>query len=369
MRRVVIASVLGGWVVAATGCGNESVPKTPGPGRIKPLGATSEADATPDSLGSDPVNPLENIQGNILDATYNLSIKAGFLQVCKGTLNIKVNASVATGGGAGGGLPFQMPDSCLSCMGAKIDISKFLQSMGGSVGSTSGPPPAAADVIHIQDGVIGIKDMGGVKFSPARPILPSFMALKPEELRNLNTSWNTTMANTISGESGSGIFYSKVVESDQPYQSPDMGYTFKKSLKFETTYSGFDSVKGKSQSMLLDKMGMVVSIDPLAFPRIFVELNAGKMRAEMQQSGQSINLDQLESAQCGVNSGFTKFMMGIFNDPQKLQQIQGLLGGSTGGTGSPMAVIGKLVMDAIINRTTIVVAGDLVKMEGLDTSK
>ena len=192
LNRMLLCATFMAFVAS---CGREELPQTPKSGAIsKPLPPVAGEDA---KVASVPINPLDGIKGNIIDAQYNLKIKAGFLNVCSGTLNIKINADV---GSAAGGLPFQMPDSCLSCLGAKIDISKFLQTMGGSVGTPAGPAASPTDVIHIQDGIIGVKNMGPVKFAPARPLLPSFLSLKPEELRSINTSWNTTLTNSITGE-------------------------------------------------------------------------------------------------------------------------------------------------------------------------
>ena len=193
------------------------------------------------------------------------------LEACNGPLDLAVNPSaeaLKTGDISkllviGASQPINCP-----AIQSSIDISKLLGGFFAAKPTGEGLP-----IKKVGD-VLALTSLLGVSYEPARPLFPSLLAGKKENLAQLSTSSATTA--TFDGRSYQGTFGLEMKEYDTPYQPPGMSFTFPKSMYFSTTASGFeglDPLKG----LIFDQLNFRLSIAPIAITQIEVKGRADKL--------------------------------------------------------------------------------------------
>ena len=257
---------LGGSTLPARGAltpqANDADPagKAGGPGEL----------ATPDLSGA-------------LKASFKVTVRldgsGGFLgtanlihlEACSGPLELAVNPSteaLKTGDiskllAIGASQPINCP-----IIQSSIEITKLLGGFFGAKPNGEGLP------IKKAGDVLAITSLLGVSYEPARPLFPSLLAGKKENLAQLNTSAATTA--TLDGKAYQGTFGLEMKEFDKPYQPPGMSFNFPKSMYFSTRSSGFeglDLLKG----LTFDQLNFRLSVAPIAITQIEVKGRADKL--------------------------------------------------------------------------------------------
>jgi hypothetical protein len=201
---------------------------------------------------------------SLIDAKFNVSAKTAGQESCNGQMNVKVNAALNSKSTA---QLLQVPKGGLDCkwMG-KVDL-------GMMFGAFSQPPPAQGeDPMVIANNVLGLKSLGIGTYSPARPLLPSFLAATREQLKQLNyTERNITLK--TGNKTAKGQVNIRMNYYDQPLTVPGTNYKFKHVMDFTITNTGFEGID-KNSNFIYDTIQFTMSTSPVAIIAIKLKGNA-----------------------------------------------------------------------------------------------
>ncbi len=317
-----------GFVLAIlfSACGKTSQQSVNAPSSGK--AGAADADPTPDQGPDSDIS--EYVEGKFITAHYSVKANVLGMGVCDGEVDIAIDPGL---GGTAGKL-FDLQGG-MTCMGQELDFAKMLN------GNDTGQPP----VTEISDHVMGFKQLGPLLFEPARPFFPIFIATKKKDLRSLSVSRSLQMQNQATGEAGSGEVAINVTEFEMSYNPPAMVRTFKNSMRYNVTTSGFDTVKDKFSNMLFDRIEMVISLDPIAIPYILFQGKVNDAMAAQQTQGGG-----------GGGGGIGDMLGG-----------GGAIGGVLGG--GPLGGVIKALIPIITDMIDVKVEFDMMSMEGIkDTS-
>ena len=173
------------------------------------------------------------------------------------TFPLKVNAAF---GESGKGIPlFEISNAVLLCKISSMNMEINLEKILGSFTKDSAKPNLKVDA-----DVIFTDRLGEGVYKPERPLFPSFLASKAENLATLDyTRDGIDLTVNSTGASATGKIRLHTISFGKPDSVP--AGTFDNVLKFETEVSGFDDVKIlKVTNLLPKKMEWRIAFDPLA---------------------------------------------------------------------------------------------------------
>jgi hypothetical protein len=227
--------------------------------------AASSAQVATDSDSIDKAGaPVLNaeLNGALLDAKYQVSAVVtsanGKMGACgPKTFPLKVNAAF---GESGKGTPlFEISNAVLPCQVSPMNMEINLEKILGSFMKNPAKPN-----LKVESDVIFTDRLGEGVYKPERPLFPSFLASKAENLASLDyTRDGIVLSVSSTGASATG----KVRLHTTSFGKPDsvLAGTFDNVLKFETEVSGFEDVKILKVTNLLPKrMEWRIAFDPLA---------------------------------------------------------------------------------------------------------
>jgi len=272
-------------VAIASGCSNQEeqvgITKKRS-GGVDPQGAASLDARKAPEVQETPKLAIPDLKG-LLKAKYavNVHLKGrngplGLLNLldlkpCSGEIQIDVNPSMqALETGDISQLLVISAANPIDCpvIQSKIDIAKVLGGLFASPTNQKGLPIA-------KDGdVLALKSLLGVTYEPARPLFPSLLAGKKEDLAKLSVTRQVTATSEKGTHSGT---CSLTMENfDAAYTPPGMSFTFPKTMQFTNRMSGFtglDPLKG----LLFEQLGFRLSVAPIALAQITVGGQADKL--------------------------------------------------------------------------------------------
>jgi hypothetical protein len=203
------------------------------------------------SQGLDPSQILPEGSA-LLKTTYDIKASTAGLTLCRGTIELKVNANIIKKDSTG---VFEFPTANLDCgILGKLDLTAML---GGF--STSAKPE-----MLVKDDVIHIKRLGRGWYDPSRPFLPSFLAGKASNLKSLNITQDFIVNDEAKKVSDRGTLTMRTLEFPATFKPKAMAKTFKKVLDFEIRITGFNSNIDKPMHMLFDSLRFRISLDPIS---------------------------------------------------------------------------------------------------------
>jgi hypothetical protein len=357
-------SLLIGALIGAlsTGCGSSSGGIEGGaqPADKTEFQSAGEGDAQVDESPTE-VDVNDSIEGNLIEAKYQIKVSVGFLPMATGELDLIITKDL----GAKDGSMFQIPRGCVNLLDAKVDLKKAMVQFGaGELFASSGsstPPPKP----EIKNNVVSLPGLAHFEFSPPRPFLPSFLAASKEELAKLNVSRNVQFTNKKTGESDSGSFTIQTTAFNTPYTSPAGDYEFKKNIRFTNKASGFDQIADKMANSLFEEMEMVVGLSPIAIPLLSIKSSLPPNTDTSQLT--ELDIDSLGSADCGpTGGGMLKFVQTL----AKSGMLDGLMGGGQGGGsggqgGGGIGALGGILKDVLMKSLKLKVELHLVDQVGL----
>lgn len=227
---------------------------------------------------------------SLLKASYMTEAKSGRLRLCRGVIDLKVNAEIVKKNST---KIFEFPKAELDCgLLGRLDLTALLAGF-----STSANPE-----MEVKGDVIHIKRLGYGWYDPSRPFLPSFLASSAKNLKRLNYTQDMVVNDTKANHSDRGTVTIRTLGYPTTYTPPGMRRTFKKVLDFEVTIAGFASNIDKPMNMLFDYLRFRVSLDPIAI--LSVDLT-GKVKALADSAK---NKPELQNTSIGT-------LMGILPDP------------------------------------------------------
>lgn len=190
---------------------------------------------------------------SLVNAEFKLTAKTLGIQACSGRMNMKVNAAVT---GTKTAQLFEVPAGGLDCgFLGKIDFAQIL-------GAFSQPPPAGKETLVIANNVVSVSTLGDGNYSPARPLLPSFLAATPEEMAKLDYRQSDITLTTPSG-SDQGSVRVKMNSYNQAFVSHETGVAFKNVMDFTITNSGFNKLD-KVSNFIFDEIRFKMNANPVS---------------------------------------------------------------------------------------------------------
>jgi hypothetical protein len=190
---------------------------------------------------------------NLVNAEFKLTAKTLGIQACSGRMNMKVNAAVT---GTKTAQLFEVPAGGLDCgFLGKIDLAQIL-------GAFSQPPPAGKETLVIAHNVVSVSTLGDGNYSPARPLLPSFIAVTAEEMAKLDYLQPNITLTTPSG-SDHGSVRVKMNSYNQAFVSHETGVEFKNVMDFTITNSGFNKLD-KVSNFIFDEIRFKMNANPVS---------------------------------------------------------------------------------------------------------
>ncbi len=242
---------------------------------------------------------------SLIDSTFNIVAKTAGNPACKGQMKINVNAALSSTATT---QLLQVPQGGMDCgwLG-KTDLAKLF-------GAFSEPPAKGEDPLVIANNVLALKALGTGTYSPARPLLPSFLAASRDELAKLNYTERNITLKTPKG-SAKGNVSVKMNYYDQPKTVPGTNYNFKHVMNFTITNTGFEgSGVDKFGNFIFDSIEFTMSTSPVSI--IGIKLK-GNLKSQFIATKQNL----------GAVSGLLQIITFIVNaDPTGiLLAITGLL--------------------------------------------
>jgi len=270
---------------AISGCSNQEeqvgeVRKRPAGGNSQ--GATSLDARKPEEAPQAPKIAIPDLKG-LLKAKYAVTVHLkgkdgplgllGLLDMspCSGEIQVDVNPSMqALETGDISQLLVISSAKPIDCpvIQSKIDIAKVLGGLFSTPSNSKGLP------ITKDGDVLALKALLGVNYEPARPLFPSLLSGKKEDLAKLSVTRQVTA--TSDKGSYTGTCSLTMNSFDTSYTPPGMTFTFPKTMQFTnrmTGFNGLDPLKG----LLFEELGFRLSVAPIALSQITVGGQADKL--------------------------------------------------------------------------------------------
>lgn len=287
LKNRVTAAIVASTISVVTSCSNQEehvgisnkrgAAKNP-----KDVSTSLDSDSTPREAAQAPKIAIPDLKG-LLKAKYAVGVRLkgrngpfGLLNLldlapCSGEIQIDVNPSMqALETGDISQLLVISSAKPIDCpvIGSSIDIAKVL----GGLFST---PTGSKGLPITKDGdVLALKSLLGVSYEPARPLFPSLLSSKKEDLAKLAVTKQVTATDDKGAHSGT---CSLTMNSyDAAYQSPGMAFTFPKTMYFTNRMTGFDGLD-PLKGLLFEELSFRLSVGPIALAQIGVGGQADKL--------------------------------------------------------------------------------------------
>ena len=215
--------------------------------------ASNDETSNTNGLSNAPSTAVVPETVNLVNSEFKLTAKTLGIQACSGRMNMKVNAAVT---GTKTTQLFEVPAGGLDCgFLGKIDLAQIL-------GAFSQPPPAGKETLIIANNVVSVSTLGDGNYSPARPLLPSFLAATSEDMAKLDYRQSDITLTTPSG-SDHGSVRVKMNSYKQAFMSHETGLEFKNVMDFTITNSGFDKLD-KVSNFIFDEIRFKMNANPVS---------------------------------------------------------------------------------------------------------
>jgi hypothetical protein len=308
--------------VMLAGCAGKQGISTQSPGATKQQDKVPLNDDANAAQQAQSTNPIP-ADAKLLHATYDINVVSLGLPVCKGDIEMQINAALDKSDSA---QLFEIPSGKVKCtLMGEIDLAQTLGAFSSQGDQVKDPMVVENDVIHM-------KQIGKGKYSPARPMLPSFIASSKKDLASLDYTKGVTITQE-DGKTASGNVNVHTLAFGASHQPPRMNRTFKNVLHFETVNTGFQGVD-KVTNLLFDRMEFKISLSPISILYVSFKGKVADYQAAAQSSG------------IGGNS-----------------PLGGLAGG-TGGFGG--GGLFGMIIQGLVKIIDVEMQMNLVKQEGLD---
>lgn len=216
--------------------------------------------------------PLGNGQSVVEKAlNQGLEAKNGTdIVTCTRSIEMKVNVAF---GASGKGIPmFEIDNAVLPCQMGPFKIPVDLGQILSVFGAEESKPK-----LTVEGDIVYGDRLGDGLYSPGRPIIPSFLASKRENLAKLDvTKEGVSLTSSKTGANATGSIQMRTLSLGAAETSP--AGTFPDVFKFEVTATGFqhpDIIK--MTTLLPDRMVWTMSLTPIAFLRIHFESSAADL--------------------------------------------------------------------------------------------
>ncbi|MEY4632383.1 MAG: hypothetical protein RIQ81_2503 [Pseudomonadota bacterium] len=180
------------------------------------------------------------------------------MEFCSGGVDLQLMSDLSFGPSTG----------AMICMNRPVDMGKLLQGISGSLD--------VKNEVQADGTMLRIKNIGGVTFEPARPLVVGPIVQNPQLFVGLDQTSNHTAKWTdpVSGKfvSTSGTTRVRVLGVKETYNSELLGRKLDQVLHWEMTSTGYDGIP-KSDAFIFDRIEMLWNARPLVVPKIVIEGN------------------------------------------------------------------------------------------------
>jgi hypothetical protein len=263
------------------------------------LNLPSQGDSTPSGKDNgdsfiDNADPSAGIaaagadeSASLLDSKFQIKIKTLGIPVCSGSLRMKFNSTAEDSADI-----FSITEGTNSCITDKnhpVDVGKLMKPMRGINLKQPG--------VQVKNGVIYVGRMGNSIFTPARPLMPSFITETTNSLRNIKSEkLAVSFENAVTGEKGQGTSELVVTSVNAPFHAPIINRTFNEVIVFVIKNTGFQTEQLLS-NMLFEEMTFTYSLSPIMLLRLELKGPTSKLLEESSSgaSGQNMVTKALNS--------------------------------------------------------------------------
>lgn len=235
---------------------------------------------------------------SIVHAKYAITLRTAGVDACTGAVVIRVKAQAPPKTGDSSAGLFSIDDGIVKCPG----VGTFdLKEMMGAFQDQS-PPPDMSKAVDVTDHVIGLKALRDGRYDPPRPLLPSFLASEPDQLRTLDLKRSVTLTDTKTNTTATGEVQVKTLSLGE-YKPEKMERTFPKVLHFQTTNTGFAEAD-KISNFIFDSMQFHISLAPLVILRIQFNGRASDYTGKLGELANKKNSDPGGAAAPSIDPAF-----------------------------------------------------------------
>ena len=263
-RHIYLALAFAGLACGKPNTGVDPIePTKPSRSGLDADEAKKDFDTEKVSGSIDPADILTD-KASLVKAKYGITLRAANVDACLGEVVIRVKAKAdiaSTSGDKSAGL-FSIEEGIVKCPG--IGIFNLKEMLGAF--EDQSPPPDMSKAVDVSENVIGLRALRSGLYEPARPMMPSFLATKPDSLKTINVTRALTLTDAKTDAKTSGTVAVRTIALSE-YKPPKMQRTFPKVLHFETKNTGFQDVD-KVAHFLFESMEFHISLAPLAILRI-----------------------------------------------------------------------------------------------------
>jgi hypothetical protein len=268
-------------LLAACGESSSKAPAPPPPkgaqdsGKAGAAGGEGAGANDPEEGGGQPApDQLLGPDASFLRAKYGLSLRAAGINACLGEIIIRVKASPPKEGSGSSGL-FEIQDGIVKCPGfGTFNLKEMLGAF-----QDQAPKPDVKNPVVVEDNVISMKVLQQGTYDPPRPLIPSFIAASPEELKGLDVTKTVKLTDSKANTESSGTVQVKTLGLDG-WKPPKLDREFPRVLHFQVTNEGFSGAD-KIGNFIFDKMEFRISLDPIAILSISFDGKASDYTAAL----------------------------------------------------------------------------------------
>lgn len=247
--------------------------------------AISDIDA-----GEEPTGPL-------FEANYRLAVVAdifGGVNVCEGKIALVVNRDFT----------FTMPTPQLSCAGGLCEVDmKAVMGMISKGGAGGGGLDGMVQGLSSDKKFLSVAKIGAFQFDPPRPmaLLSPFHFDPISDAINVNETYNGKVTDTASGKTASGVLRLKVEEANDDR------------VRWAMTSEGWEGAN-KASALLMNRIEMTWSLNPLGVPHIGAFSVIGDMMKATEGTGQSQSPEELAKLCSGATGQVLSAFAGFLPD-------------------------------------------------------
>lgn len=265
-----------------------------GEGGADPAGRLNQPAAAPEEvIAISDIDAGEEPTGPLFEASYRLAVVAdifGGVNVCEGTVSLVVNRDFT----------FTLPTPSLSCAGGLCEVDmKAVMGMlakpggGGGIGGLVGG-------VNSDEKFLSVANVGNMQFDPPRPLalLSPFHFDPISDAIKVNETYSGTVTDTTTGQKASGTLNLKVEEANDDR------------IRWAMTAQGWEGAN-KALAMLLARLEMTWSLNPLGVPHIGAFSVIGDMLKATQSGGQSKSPEELAKLCSGATGQVLSVLAGF----------------------------------------------------------
>lgn len=239
------------------------------------------------------VDAGEEPTGPLFEANYRLAIVAdifGGVSVCEGKVALVVNRDFT----------FTLPTPSLSCAGGLCEVDmKAVMGMMAKPGSGGGLD-GLVEGVKSDEKFLSVAKVGNFQFDPPRPLalLSPFHFDPISDAIKVNETYSGTVTDTTTGKKASGTLNLKVEEANDDR------------IRWAMTSQGWEGAN-KALAMLLARLEMTWSLNPLGVPHIGAFSVIGDMLKATETGGQAKSPEELAKLCSGATGQVLSVLAGF----------------------------------------------------------